>query len=71
MFNFIGFCHTLIILALAYFLAGFTLGFLASLGVVVVLFLACWCYRPLTVRKPSPRVQIEQFGGYLFRVEVA
>lgn len=71
MFNFIGFCFSFIMSMLVFFVAGFTIGFVASLSVVAAIALACWCYRPLATKKPSQCVQMVSFGGYLFRVEVA
>lgn len=71
MFNFIGSIHTLIVILLAFLVMGLTGGFLASVGVVVAIAGGCLLYKRYATRKPLQRLQIESFGGYLYRVEVA
>lgn len=69
--NFAGFLVSLIISILAFLVVGAIMGFFASLSVPVLLALCCWLYWTIQQKNASQCVQIESFGGYLFRVEVA
>ena len=54
-----------------YLIAGFLLGFFASLAVVALIAGACLIYKRYALKTPSPRVQWALFGQRYYLVEVA